>query len=75
MIEKLTSKVRVRGARRPLYLPSRTKLWCAPAERTESPLLFLLYLGCALTFASEAKFEIEAKILLRLEANKKPDFT
>jgi hypothetical protein len=25
-------------------------------------------LGCALTFASEAKFEIEAKILFRLEA-------
>jgi hypothetical protein len=24
--------------------------------------------GCALTFASEAKFEIEAKILFRLEA-------
>jgi hypothetical protein len=32
-------------------------------------------LGCALTFASEAKFEIEAKISLRLEAKKKPDFT
>ena len=32
-------------------------------------------LGCALTFASEAKFEIEAKILFRLEAKKKPDFT
>jgi hypothetical protein len=31
--------------------------------------------GCALTFASEAKFEIEAKISLRLEAKKKPDFT
>jgi hypothetical protein len=31
--------------------------------------------GCALTFASEAKFEIEAKILFRLEAKKKPDFT
>jgi hypothetical protein len=30
--------------------------------------------GCALTFASEAKFEIEAKISFRLEANKKPDF-
>jgi hypothetical protein len=27
-------------------------------------------LGCALTFASEAKFEIEAKILFRLEAKK-----
>jgi hypothetical protein len=25
---------------------------------------------CALTFASEAKFEIEAKILFRLEAKK-----
>jgi hypothetical protein len=34
-----------------------------------------LALGCALTFASEAKFEIEAKILFRLEAKKKPDFT
>jgi hypothetical protein len=32
-------------------------------------------IGCALTFASEAKFEIEAKILFRLEAKKKPDFT
>jgi hypothetical protein len=31
--------------------------------------------GCALTFASEAKFEIEAKILFHLEAKKKPDFT
>jgi hypothetical protein len=27
-------------------------------------------LGCALTFASEAKFEIEAKILFRFEAKK-----
>jgi hypothetical protein len=32
-------------------------------------------LGCALTFTSEVKFEIEAKISLRLEAKKKPDFT
>jgi hypothetical protein len=32
-------------------------------------------LGCALSFASEAKFEIEAKISFRLEAKKKPDFT
>ena len=32
-------------------------------------------LGCALTFASEAKFEIEAKISFRFEAKKKPDFT
>ncbi len=31
--------------------------------------------GCALTFASEANFEIEVKILFRLEAKKKPDFT
>ncbi len=31
-------------------------------------------LGCALTFASEGKFEIEAKISFRLEAKKKPDF-
>jgi hypothetical protein len=31
--------------------------------------------GCALTFASEAKFEIEAKISFRLEAKKKSDFT
>jgi hypothetical protein len=29
-----------------------------------------LQLGCALTFASEAKFESEAKILFRLEAKK-----
>jgi hypothetical protein len=33
------------------------------------------HLGCALTFASKAKFEIEAKISLRFEAKKKPDFT
>jgi hypothetical protein len=32
-------------------------------------------LGCTLTFASEAKFEIEAKILFSWEAKKKPDFT
>jgi hypothetical protein len=32
-------------------------------------------IGCALTFASEAKFEIEAKISFHLEAKKKPDFT
>ncbi len=32
-------------------------------------------LGCALTFASKAKFEIEAKISFRFEAKKKPDFT
>jgi hypothetical protein len=31
-------------------------------------------LGCSLTFASEAKFEIEVQILFRLEAKKKPDF-
>jgi hypothetical protein len=37
---------------------------------TESPVL-----GYALTFASEEKFEIEAKILFRFEAKKKPDFT
>ena len=36
---------------------------------------FSFILGCALTFASEAKFEIEAKISFRLEAKKKPDFT
>jgi hypothetical protein len=35
----------------------------------------LFLLGCALTFASEAKFEIEAKISFRLEAKKKSDFT
>ncbi len=32
-------------------------------------------LGCALTFASEAKFKIEAKISFCLEAKKKADFT
>jgi hypothetical protein len=41
----------------------------ADAGKVWSPL------GCALTFASEAKFEIEVKISLRLEAKKKPDFT
>ncbi len=30
---------------------------------------------CALTFASEAKFEIEAKISFLLDVKKKPDFT
>jgi hypothetical protein len=38
-------------------------------------VLIYSQLGCALTFASEAKFEIEAKILFRLELKKKPDFT
>jgi hypothetical protein len=38
-------------------------------------LVATLAIGCALTFASEAKFEIEAKIWFRLEAKKKPDFT
>jgi hypothetical protein len=33
--------------------------------------MYVPVLGCALTFASEAKFEIEAKILFRLEAKKK----
>jgi hypothetical protein len=31
-------------------------------------------LGCSLVFASEAKIEIEAKILFRLEAKKRHDF-
>jgi hypothetical protein len=31
--------------------------------------------GCALTFASEVKFEIEAKISFPFEAKKMPDFT
>jgi hypothetical protein len=35
----------------------------------------LFQVGCALTFALEAKFEIKAKISFRLEAKKKPDFT
>ncbi len=43
-------------------------------ERTWTNFLPFL-VGCALTFASEAKFEIEAKISFRLEAKKKPDFT
>jgi hypothetical protein len=34
-----------------------------------------LGVGCALTFASEAKFEIEAKISFCFQAKKKPDFT
>jgi hypothetical protein len=38
-------------------------------------LAYQMELGCALTFASEAKFEIEAKISFRFEAKKKPDFT
>ncbi len=50
-----------------------------PVCEAESGFFFrLLYpsiLGCALTFASEAKFEIEAKISFCLEAKKKPDFT
>ena len=40
-----------------------------------SPVTLCPQLGCALTFASEAKFEIEIKISFRLEAKKKPDFT
>ncbi len=36
--------------------------------------MYVPVLGCALTFASEAKFEIEAKILFRLEAKKKAWF-
>jgi len=35
-----------------------------------STYLDLFQVGCALTFASEAKFEIEAKISFRLEAKK-----
>ncbi len=31
-------------------------------------------LGCSLVFASEAKIEIEAKILFRVEAKKRHDF-
>jgi hypothetical protein len=30
----------------------------------------MMGVGCALTFASEAKFELEAKISFRLEAKK-----
>jgi hypothetical protein len=40
-----------------------------------SPIYIEYPQGCALTFPSEAKFEIEAKISFRLEAKKKPDFT
>ncbi len=36
--------------------------------------VYFSQLGCALTFASEAKFEIEAKISFRLEAKKKAWF-
>jgi hypothetical protein len=32
--------------------------------------IWLSTVGCALTFASEAKFETDAKILFRLEAKK-----
>jgi hypothetical protein len=38
------------------------------------PLVLMRRVGCALTFASEAKFEIEAKISFRSEAKKKPHF-
>jgi hypothetical protein len=38
-------------------------------------VILYLIVGCALTFHSEAKFEIEVKISFRLEAKKKPDFT
>ncbi len=44
-------------------------------ERVARVLSGGVEVGCALTFASEAKFEIEVKISLRLEAKKKPDFT
>jgi hypothetical protein len=43
--------------------------------RTEGRPRTEMGVGCALTFASEAKFEIEAKISFRLEAKKKTDFT
>ncbi len=48
--------------------------WCMEPVVLRHPS-YRLGLGCALTFASEAKFEIEAKILFRFEAKKKPDFT
>ena len=38
-----------------------------------STYLDLFQVGCTLTFALEAKFEIEAKIWYRLEAKKKPN--
>jgi len=52
-----------------LLLPPTDKVFAAAFTR------YKMGLGCALTFASEAKFEIEAKILFRLEAKKMPDFT
>ncbi len=39
-------------------------------DRFSLELVYTNRVGCALTFASEAKFEIEAKISLRLEAKK-----
>jgi hypothetical protein len=48
--------------------------WLPVAGKFQS-ILFMLHVGCALTFAFEAKFEIEAKILFRLEAKKKPDIS
>ncbi len=66
-------------------LPSRILLNYSPARESlisdisagdgKNYNLSTVSLGCALTFASEAKFEIEAKILFRLGAKKKPDFT
>jgi hypothetical protein len=52
-----------------------TELGIKPFSLSAHAAKSQMNLGCALTFASEAKFEIEVKISFRLEAKKKPDFT
>jgi hypothetical protein len=69
-----------KAPRTSIFFPSKEAFMLRhPVCEAESGFFFrLLYpsiLGCALTFASEAKFEIEAKISFCLEAKKKPDFT
>jgi hypothetical protein len=53
---------------------SREKCFLSSFESSRTEVKGLR-IGCALTFASEVKFEIKAKISFRLEAKKKPDFT
>ena len=70
-------KVRMAGRYMSKYAKQKpcTPAHCRLLPQSDRPVILISGLGCALTFASEAKFEIEAKISFRLEAKKKPDFT
>ncbi len=82
---RFVRSVSIRGGIR--VLGELSKKWkkclhCVERLYCKRPILCLAsskyidpHLGCALTFALEAKFEIEAKISFRFEAKKKPDFT